>query len=240
MAGAGTGNTPCAERTMPPPTFSGDADDPVGAEPLEPEHRADDVDDRVERADLVQVHLLDRHLVDRRLGLREPAEQADGARAGAAGQRRPFDQRGDLCEGPVRVAGVPVGLVVSLPRPVGRFRFVVVMDMVVAIVPVGVLMPMRRGLAGGGVRRLVLALDQPELRGRQPRPQHTIGREAVAGDHQAAERRFELVERQADVEQGAEHHVARRAREAVEVENSRHRFSDGRAEALPVRSSRIP
>ena len=35
------------------------ADDAIGAEPLEREHRADDVDDRVERADLVQMHLLD-------------------------------------------------------------------------------------------------------------------------------------------------------------------------------------
>ena len=80
MAGAGTGKTPCAECTIPPPTLSGEATIAVRAEPLEAEHRADDVDDRVERADLVEVHLLDRHLVDGRLGLGQPPEQLDRPR----------------------------------------------------------------------------------------------------------------------------------------------------------------
>ena len=44
-------------------------------EPFEGEDGADDVDDRVERADLVQVDALDRHLVNRRLGLSQPLEQ---------------------------------------------------------------------------------------------------------------------------------------------------------------------
>ena len=60
---------------MPPPTFSGEQTIAIGADPLEREHRADDVDDRVERADFVQVNLLDRHLVNRRLGLGQPLEQ---------------------------------------------------------------------------------------------------------------------------------------------------------------------
>ena len=62
-------------------------DDPVGAEPFDREHRADDVDDGIEGADLVQVHPLDRHLVDGGLGLGEPLEQlrarAPGRPAGA-------------------------------------------------------------------------------------------------------------------------------------------------------------
>ena len=37
-------------------------------------------------------------------------------------------------------------------------------------------------------------------------------------DRQAAERRPQRLERQAEIEQRAEHHVARRAREAVEVQ----------------------
>jgi len=51
------------------------AHDPVRADPLEGEHDADDVDDRVEGADLVQVDLLDRHLMNRRFRLRQPLEQ---------------------------------------------------------------------------------------------------------------------------------------------------------------------
>ena len=49
---------------MPPPTLSGDADDAIDAEPFQREDGADDVDDGVERADFVKVHLADGHLVD--------------------------------------------------------------------------------------------------------------------------------------------------------------------------------
>ena len=47
----------------------------VDAEPLEGVHRSDDVDDRVEGADLVEMDLLDRRVVDRRFGLGQPLEQ---------------------------------------------------------------------------------------------------------------------------------------------------------------------
>ena len=60
---------------MPLPDVQRRHDDVVGAEPLHPEHGADDVDDRVERADLVQVDALDRHVVNRGLGLGQPLEQ---------------------------------------------------------------------------------------------------------------------------------------------------------------------
>ena len=59
---------------MPPPTLSGEQTMRSAPRPLEREHRADDVDDRVERADLVQMDLLDRHLMDRRFGLGQPLE----------------------------------------------------------------------------------------------------------------------------------------------------------------------
>jgi hypothetical protein len=48
----------------------------VGAEPLHAVHGADDVDDRIERADFMEVHVLERRLMD--LGLCLPgAESAD-------------------------------------------------------------------------------------------------------------------------------------------------------------------
>ena len=64
---------------MPLPDVEGRHHDAVGLEPLEGEHGADDVDDRVERADLVEVHLIHRHLVDARLGLGQAPKQGDGA-----------------------------------------------------------------------------------------------------------------------------------------------------------------
>ena len=40
---------------------------------LESDRRADDVDDRIDRADLVKMHLLDGHLVHVRFGLARAA-----------------------------------------------------------------------------------------------------------------------------------------------------------------------
>ena len=48
---------------------------------------------------------------------------------------------------------------------------------------------------------------------------HAIDRHVPPFDGQAAERALQLLERQAGIEQRAEDHVARRARETVEVEN---------------------
>ena len=74
------------------------------------------------------------------------------------------------------------------------------------------------------VRAVALRLDEPELRGRHAGPQHAVRRESVARDHQAAERRLEFGQRQTGVEQRAEHHVARGAGEAIEVEDLGHGY----------------
>ena len=47
----------------------------VGAELLEREHGPDDVDDRVERADLVQVDAIEGRAVDGCFGLAQPGEE---------------------------------------------------------------------------------------------------------------------------------------------------------------------
>ena len=61
------------------------ADDAIGTEPLHRKDGADDVDDRVERADLVQMNLLDRNLVDGRFGLAKTMKQLLARDACAAG-----------------------------------------------------------------------------------------------------------------------------------------------------------
>ena len=73
------------------------------AEPLEARDRADDVRDRVERADFVEVDLLDRHVMDRRFGLAEPREDGDRALLHALRQARAEDHRADRLEAAVRV-----------------------------------------------------------------------------------------------------------------------------------------
>ena len=60
----------------------------VHAEPFEAKHGADDVDDRVESTDFVQVHLLDRHVMNRGLDFGQALEQRFRAIAAGGGQRR--------------------------------------------------------------------------------------------------------------------------------------------------------
>ena len=82
--------------------------------PLEREHGADDVDDRVERADFVEVHLLDRHLVNRRLGFGESLEQCFRPVAAGGRERGLVDQREDLRQ---------AAMVVMTPRLVADARW---------------------------------------------------------------------------------------------------------------------
>ena len=85
-AGGGTGRVPCAPRTVPEPTATGETTtssaprcDEAGAHP-------DDVGDRVERADLVEVHVERVVAVHGGLGDGEPLE--DRAAPGRAPRRR--------------------------------------------------------------------------------------------------------------------------------------------------------
>ena len=89
------------------------ADDAIGVQPLEREHRPDDIDDRVERPDFVEVHLLDRHLMNGRLGHRQPVEQRLGAIAAGRRQRASIDQGEDFRQTSVRVG---MGAVVPFER----------------------------------------------------------------------------------------------------------------------------
>jgi hypothetical protein len=85
-------------------------DDVVDAEELERVHGGHDVDDRVEGANLVQVHLLERHLVDRGLGLGEPAKERHGPLASAHRKGRPANQFLDAGKVAMRVArGIGLG-----------------------------------------------------------------------------------------------------------------------------------
>ena len=86
------------------------------------EHGADDVDDRVERADFVQVHLLDRHLVNRAPPLPPAAETAPSRGRARRRQRRAVDEREDLRKAVVVMPGLMIVLVrmhVDLPVRAG-------------------------------------------------------------------------------------------------------------------------
>ena len=70
----------------------------VHAEPLHSVHRADDVDDRVEGADFVEMDTVERHVVDGGLRFGQPLEQVDRAILPRRRQSRPPDRGADLGE----------------------------------------------------------------------------------------------------------------------------------------------
>ena len=84
-------------------------DDPLGAEPFHAEHRADDVDDRVERAHFVEMHFLHRHLMNLSLRLGEALKHLLGAIARGRRQRGPVDQFEDSRQVPVSVRSLVRG-----------------------------------------------------------------------------------------------------------------------------------
>ncbi len=61
-----------------------------------------------------------------------------------------------------------------------------------------------------------------ELRRRDAGAENPGGVDVVAGDGQGAERALQFVERQPGVEQRAQHHVSRNARETIEVQQAAH------------------
>jgi len=61
------------------------------------------------------------------------------------------------------------------------------------------------------VMRLVIdrrGSGQPKLRGRHPRPQHTVGGDRAHLERQAPERAPQFLDRQTEIEHRPKHHVA--------------------------------
>jgi len=72
------------------------ADDGADIEQVEGQAGADDIGDGIGRAHLVEMDLLDGHLVDLRFGFAETAEDGDGIAAGAFGDVGLFDRLDDV------------------------------------------------------------------------------------------------------------------------------------------------
>ncbi len=188
------------------------AHDAIGVEPLERVDGPDDVDNRVERADFVQVYLVDRDLMDGRFGFSQTMEERLRAILACRRKRRALDKPVDLRQAAMGMMGmgdrrrrVLVGVRVRMSVIVTVF-IVVMMDMIVVTA----------GVSGGAV------FIDDELGGRDTGAKHAPGRDRGSVDGKAAQRAAQLFERQAGVEEGAQHHIARRAVETVEIENAGH------------------
>ena len=120
-----------AVRAAHPARADGDRRDDQLVEPevLEPRADADDVGDRVEGADLVEVHVVGRGAVHRGLRDGQPLEASRArGRAPSSGSRRVLEQRADVAPGAVGAAvgdarprpGSPRTRAASRSRPTGR------------------------------------------------------------------------------------------------------------------------
>ena len=78
VAGAGSGIRPCAALTQPRPVGHRARLEPIDSQQIEPDRRAHDVDDRIDRADFVKVDLGQVDPVNLRLGLAELEEDPLG------------------------------------------------------------------------------------------------------------------------------------------------------------------
>jgi hypothetical protein len=190
---------------VPRPTLSGDATNRSIA--------ADDVDDRVERADLVKMNLIERHAVDRGLHLAKPVEQCLGAVLPASAQRRAVDETVDL-----RQRAMPV-------MAAGQFAIVARDPAVCIVMMMSVVVMMRVPVSAvvGPIRASALASDalasDLELRGADAGAGHALGPDRVGSDRQRTQRAPYLVEGNTRIDQRAEHHVAGCPGKAVEIEN---------------------
>ena len=111
-----------------------------------------------------------------------------------------------MIDGGVRVR---VGVILMVP-----------MMMAVRSVPMRMLVRMdMHGLMR--VRRFLS--DDTEFRRADPRTNHGFRPDRIGRNSQTAERTADVLERNARVDQRAEHHVAGRAREAVKVQNPHNR-----------------
>jgi hypothetical protein len=86
----------------------------------------------------------------------------------------------------------------------------------------GMIVTMRLMMMVMGVLGRAL-IEDTELRRRHARPEHALGGHAAVVDGEAPERLAQRVDRQSQIEQRANDHIARRARKAVEVQRLAHR-----------------
>ena len=113
-------------------------------EPFEREYRADDVDNRVERADFVQMDLVDRNLVDGRFRFSKVMKQLFRATLCGRRQSRALDQLVDLGEAAMRV---------MMRDGCRRVRVVVLVVVIVAVLMLIMMVGRGCGRSGRVLRR---------------------------------------------------------------------------------------
>jgi hypothetical protein len=157
--------------------------------------------------------------VNRRFRLAEALEHRLRAIAAGGRQARVIDQVKDFRKTSVRVGvlGGSRNVLGGIVKVLGGSRNVLGVITNVLGGSRNVLGGIVKVLGGSGH-----VLVHAEFGRRHTGPQHAIGVDVRVAQRQAAEGPPQVVERQAGVEQRAERHVAGDAREAIEIQDSRH------------------
>jgi len=181
------------------------------AEVLQTDAGPDDIDDRIDGPDFVEVDLLGGVPMDFAFGDGDAVENGNGAGLNPFGEAAGGDQAPDLGV----IPALPVSMVV-----VGRAGFVRmgVLMAVGVLVCVGVGMGVGLGVAGFvGMGMFVFEVDV-KFGTRNAGFFAAAGVEMVAGYAEAVQFGFEGTEGKAEVDQGSEEHVAAEAAEDIEIE----------------------
>jgi hypothetical protein len=193
------------------PDIDGRRDDLRRAEPLEPEYRADDVHDRIEGANFVQVDSFNRYVVYRRLGISQTAKQLYGAILSITREAGLLDRGGNLFQAVMTAGRRPARGMTGVLFVIMCVIVIVCVDVIIVIMMMVVMLRVRRG-----------GLLKPELRRGHTGPEDPLRANRVRVQRQTPESLAQLRDRQPDVEQRAEHHVSGRSGETIEVRGFRH------------------
>jgi hypothetical protein len=193
------------------------SDDTLDAERLECVHGADNINDRVERTDLVQMDFVHWRVVNGCFRIRKLRKQRLSALFRPRGERSSVDQLKYFCE--CSVLGMAMLVIGAMHMDVSG---AVVVHMV-------------------GRRTLT---SHPQLGRAHTSPRHAFGPDGLPIEGEAPQRVPKAVKREACVEQSAQNHVAGGTRETIEIEEGHppiilSRVIQAAADALtqPVRSS---
>ena len=141
VAGTGTGMTPCWHRTVPRPSMSTGTIAPSMSKQIDENRRGHDIHDRIDRPDLVEVHLLDRQTVGLGLSLGEDAKSAAGECGGPRSERSGLDDGEDIGEVAMGMVVGAVSRMIMMASMVVSMAGMVVMALMVMAVAMVVAAP---------------------------------------------------------------------------------------------------
>ena len=194
----------------------------IDAEEVERQAGPDDVDNRIDGSDLVEMDLLDGHAMGPRFGLAEQTEYFDRPLLNSVGQDARLDQVDNFSK-PARVSATGrIGVVVTMTMTVTMTMIMIVivgmrvrvLVVLVVRVLVGVSMFVRLLVCG---RALGVLQPDVETGGMKRAPEDLLGFDSVPIESEALETPDQTILLEARVDQSAEKHITANSREGIKI-----------------------